>query len=140
MAARDTVKKFADAVNSHDLEAALGMFAPDAEIHDPGTPEAIKGTEAIRQNLGSWLQAFPDLKYEVVEPILSEGNNVGFQVRLSGTHTGDLVGPQGTVPPTNNRIQFSGMGFWQLNSQGLIGEERRYYDTAGLMGQLGLMP
>ena len=133
------MKKFSDAVNAHDLGAALALWAPDAEIHDPGTPEAIKGKDAIRQNLGSWLQAFPDMGFEVVEPVLSEGNNVGFQVRISGTHTGDLVGPQGTVPPTNKRIQFTGVGFWRLNSQELISEERRYYDTAAMMGQLGLM-
>ena len=139
MAARDTVYKFADAVNAHDLDAATVMWAPDAAIHDPGTPEAIKGKEAVRQNLGSWLQTFPDMKFEVVEPVLSEGDNVGFQVRISGTHTGNLVGPQGTVPPTNKKFQFTGVGFWHLNSQGLIGEERRYYDTAGLMRQLGLI-
>jgi ketosteroid isomerase-like protein len=111
LAARDTVKRFSDAVNAHDLDAALALWAPDAEIHDPGIPEAVKGGEAIKQNLGSWLQAFPDMVFEVVEPVLSEGNNVGFQVKISGTHTGDLVGPQGTVPPTNKRIQFAGVGF-----------------------------
>ena len=139
MAGRDAVEKFADAINRHDLDTMIGMWAPDAEIHDPSAPEAIKGKEAIRQNLGSWLQAFPDMKFEVVEPVLSEGNSVGFQVRLSGTHTGDLVGPQGTVPPTNKAMQFVGVGFWRFNSQGLIAEERRYYDTAGLMRQLGLV-
>ena len=48
MAARDTVKKFSDAVNAHDLEAALVLWTPDAEIHDPGNPEAINVIEAIR--------------------------------------------------------------------------------------------
>ena len=138
MANKDTVEKFFDALNKHDVDAAMGVWAPDAEIHDPGAPEAIKGTDAIRQNLNAWLQAFPDIKLDVVEPVSSEGNNVGFQVRISGTHTGDLVGPQGTVPPTNNKFQFTGVGFWRLNSQGLIGEERRYYDTAGLNRQLGM--
>ena len=140
MANRDTVEKFAGAINRHDLDAMVDMWAPDAEIHDPGTPESIKGREAIRQNLSSWMQAFPDLKFEIVEPVLSEGSNVGFQVRLSGTHSGDLVGPQGTVAPTNKAIQFTGVGFWRINSQGLISEERRYYDTAELMRQLGLVP
>ena len=139
MANKDTVEKFFDALNRHDLDTAMGVWAPDAEIHDPGAPEAIKGTDAIRQNLNSWLQAFPDIKLDTVGPVLSEGNNAGFQVRISGTHLGDLVGPQGTVPPTNKVIQFAGMGFWTLNSQGLIAEESRYYDTAGLMSQLGLV-
>ena len=139
MAARDTVKKFADAINAHDLDALLGLWASDAEIHDPGNTEVIKGKEAIRQNLGSWFQAFPDMKFEVLEPVLTEGDNVGFQVRISGTHNGDLAGPQGTVPPTNKKIQFTGVGFWRLDSQGLVGEERRYYDTGAMMRQLGLV-
>ena len=114
MAARDTVKKFADAVNAHDLDAAVALWAPDAEIHDPGIPEAVKGKDAIRQNLGSWLQAFPDMKFEVLEPVLSADNNVGFQVRISGTHTGDLVGPQGTVPPTNSKLHSPAWDFGAL--------------------------
>ena len=138
MAPRDTVKKFADAINAHDLDAMISMWAQDAEVHDPRIPEGLKGKEAIKQNLGSWLQAFPDLKFEVVEPVISEGNNVAFQAKLSGTHTGDLVRPEATIPPTNNKIQFNAMGFWRLNSQGLISEERRYYDATGLMGQLVL--
>ena len=138
MAAKDTLKKYADALNAHDLDALLELLAPDAEVQDPGVAEPIKGKEAIRQNLGSWLKAFPDMKFEVVEPVLSEGNDVLFQGRISGTHTGDLTTPQGTVAPTNKKFQFAGAGFWRLNSQGLVSEERRYYDTAALRDQLGL--
>ena len=140
MAAEDTVKKFADAMNAHDLNSLTAMWTQDAVVYDPGSPEPLKGKDAIRQNLDSWLTAFPDLTFTVVDPVLTQGGNAGFQVTLTATHTGPMVGPQGTIAPTNKRIQFTGSGFWRLTSDGLIAEERRYYDTTGLMRQLGVIP
>lgn len=140
MAAADTVRRFADAVNNHDLEALTALWTQDAVIHDPAVPQPITGKEAIRQNLDTWLKAFPDMTFQVMDPVLAEGESAGFQVDISGTHTGPFTGPQGTIAPTNNRMQLTGVGFWRLTGQGLIAEERRYYDTAGLMRQLGVTP
>lgn len=139
MAAEDTVRKLVGAINKHDLNAIVAVWTQDAVVHDPGTPQPIKGKEAIRQNLDAWLKAFPDLTMKVVEPILVKGNSVGAQVTISGTHKGALAGPQGTIAPTNKKMQFTGVGFWRLSPQELIAEERRYYDTAGMMRQLGVI-
>ncbi len=137
-AAEDMVKKFGDAMNKHDLNALMACWAPDAVIIDPASPQPIKGKEAVRQNMDAWLKAFPDLQFKPSNTILSKGDTIAFEVNLSGTHKGPLVGPQGTVPASNKKLQFTGVGFWRMNAQGLIAEERRYYDTAGFMRQLGI--
>jgi len=43
------------------------------------------------------------------------------------------------LDPTNKPVEFRGAVFVRTNSDGLITEEHRYFDMAGLMGQLGLM-
>ena len=55
------------------------------------------------------------------------------------THVGRLVGPAGTIPATNKTLFYKGAGFVRFNNQDLVVEEHRYYDTAGMMAQLGLM-
>ena len=138
MAAEDIVKKFADSVNGHDIEALAALWAPDAVVHDPSTPEPIRGKDAIKQNLNNWLTAFPDLTFQPAN-ILSSGETIGFEVALAGTNQGSLQTPQDTVDATNKRMEFRGVGFWKVNAQGLIVEERRYYDSATIPRQLGLL-
>ena len=45
-----------------------------------------------------------------------------------------------TIPPTGKRIAISGAEFTKHNAQGLIVDERGYFDMASFMTQLGLMP
>ena len=138
MAAEDIVKKFADSMNGHDIEAIAALWAQDAVIHDPMTPEPVRGKDAIKENLNNWLTAFPDLTFQPFN-ILSSGDTIGFEVALAGTNRGPLQTPQGTVDATNKRMEFTGVGFWKVNAQGLIVEERRYYDSATIPRQLGLL-
>ena len=51
-----------------------------------------------------------------------------------------MEGPGGTIPPTNKRVEIPFAAFVSLDSSGLVTEERRYYDMAGMMMQLGLVP
>ena len=44
------------------------------------------------------------------------------------------------IPPTRKRVDVKGAVFAGVNDQGEIIEERRYYDVATMLRQLGLMP
>ena len=117
----------------------MGLFTPDAVVHDPGSPEPLKGREAIRKGFEGWFEAFPDAQIKFVH-IVSKDDITATEMELTGTHTGPLVGPQGSIPPTNRRVTIHGAGFARLNSQHQIEEERRYLDTAAMMAQLGITP
>ncbi len=56
-----------------------------------------------------------------------------------GTHTGPLVGPAGTIPPTGRRIEFS-VGELMRVEEGKFTLVHVYYDGATLMRQLGVFP
>jgi predicted ester cyclase len=70
---------------------------------------------------------------------LGTGDQFAVEVTGRGTHKGQLEGPGGPIEPTNKSVDFRGAMFGRTNSDGLITEERRYFDMAGIMGQLGLL-
>jgi hypothetical protein len=53
-----------------------------------------------------------------------------------GTHKGPLTGSTGPIPATNRTMVMPVATFARLDEQGLVIEERRYYDLARVMMQL----
>ena len=139
MATEETIRKVGEAINNHDLDAFIQQWAEDVVVYSPDSPEPLRGREAVGKNMEDFFTAFPDLKVEV-KRILVHGDSTAAEMTFSGTNTGPMAGPQGTIPATNRRIELSGSGFHRYNSQGQILEERRYFDVMGMMMQLGLVP
>lgn len=135
MSTSELNRRWAEAINRHDARAVAEMYAPNAIVHDPAYREPLEGRDAVLRDLEAFLQAFPDLHFEVGEGF-ERGAAFAGEGRFTGTHRGVLVTDQGDVPPTGRRIEVAGASFWQLDGQGRILEERRYYDLAGLIAQL----
>ncbi len=134
-------KKVADTFNKHDLDAFAKLYAEDAVAYDPMYPEALRGRAAIRKDAATFLRGFPDMRFEIITTIEKDDRNGADEIRLSGTHTGPLETPTGEdLPPTNKRVDLKGGVFGRLNEKGEIVEERRYYDVAAVLRQLGVMP
>jgi steroid delta-isomerase-like uncharacterized protein len=134
-------RKFADTFNKHDLDALAKLYAEDAIAYDPMYPEPLRGREAIRKDAATFFKGFPDVRMEVITTLEKGDQNGADEIRMTGTQTGPLETPTGQVlPPTNKRFEMRGSGFARLNERGEIVEERRYYDVATLLRQLGIMP
>jgi predicted ester cyclase len=56
--------------------------------------------------------------------------------RFLGTHTGDMVTPQGTVPATGKRVELRFADYFKVAGDKVI-EHRTYFDQASMMAQLG---
>jgi hypothetical protein len=63
---------------------------------------------------------------------------VAVEVEMRGTHTGPLSFPDGEVPATGKPVSLQIAAFIAIDGKGLATENRRYYDVAGLLRQLGL--
>ena len=132
-------EKYASAANRHDAQAVAAFYANDCVIYGPLFPEPLRGRDAAQKDIADFIRAFPDLRFEFRNAL--EKGDVGVaELHMSGTNTGPLSTPIGEVPATKKRIDIWGAGYARINSQGLIAEERRYYDTAGFMKRLGLAP
>jgi hypothetical protein len=62
---RDPTRRgaFRSAVEAHDLEQMMALFAEDAVLHSPITFQPFEGRAAIRQLLGIILEVFQDFRY-----------------------------------------------------------------------------
>ena len=91
------VRRYYDEVWSQGKVGGLSdLVADDYENHDPATPgKVIRGRDAFRSLVGTYREAFPDLRFEIVEQYL-RGRDRGVAVVCAGDpprradgHSGD---------------------------------------------------
>ncbi|MGE0703389.1 MAG: ester cyclase [Vicinamibacterales bacterium] len=135
--ARFSLDQQVAALNRHDVDTFLSFYAPEAMITDPQYPEALQGIAAIRKDMEDFLRALPDLKF-TVDTRVDDGQTVAFEGTCRGTHNGPMATPQGEIPATGRPVTMRFAAFVRLSPDGRIAQERRYYDVAGVIQQLGL--
>lgn len=135
----DAIARSVEAVNSHDAKAFAATYASDAVVHDPLYPQPLKGRDAVEQDMVELLRAFPDASL-TVGPLFQDGETFAAEYTIRGTHGGPLASPGGEIPATGKSITNNAAVFSTFNADGEVTEERRYYDIAGLLAQLGITP
>ena len=138
MFADEVASRYIDAINKKDPSGFAALFAQDAVLHDPFFPEATRGRDALRSLIEGILRAFPDMTWEQVgDPIDADGR-AALVLSIRGTNDGPLPMPTGEVPPTGRTMAYECAVLWTFDSDGLIAEERSYFDATGVAAQLGL--
>lgn len=112
----------------------------DAVVYWPGREESpTGGGPAHRAEAERFCRAFPDNKVLHPYPILfGEGDFTSFLTRFTGTFSGPLELPDGTViQPTGKSfdLYFSTAARWR---NGKIVEEYLFYDNGTFLKQIGL--
>jgi len=92
------------------------------------------GPESIKDWMRTLRGAVPDLRYEI-GAIYADGEKVAMRYRATGTQTGEFQG----IPPTGNSIDLTGHMVLYVRD-GKIVEGWGFWDTLGLLQQLGLVP
>jgi predicted ester cyclase len=128
------MQRFVDEViNARDLGAIDRFAAPDFLEHVP-LPGQGPGLEGLRDAVGLFLAAFPDLHWTTEEQI-AEGDAVVSRFTWTGTHGGPFLG----IAPTGRRVQVWGVVI-DVVRDGVFAESRIIMDTLGLLQQLGAAP
>jgi steroid delta-isomerase-like uncharacterized protein len=124
-------------INSNDFSDVADLFSPDVvtDVPDAGRLVGIEPFVAYGQ---AFLTAFPDGRIHR-DRYLESGDRVVVEGRFTGTNTGPLQSPAGTLPPTGRPMVLPFADVFRV-ADGRIAEHRVYYDTLGLMAQLGLVP
>jgi steroid delta-isomerase-like uncharacterized protein len=138
MTPEEAGKAWIDAFNKKDLTALMALYDDNCVNAQPHLPTPLKGKAATAEDLGGFFKAFPDMTMKVLS-LVASGDTVAMEWTVTGTQTGPLVGPMGTIPPTRKRVTITGAEFTKHNAQGLIVDERGYFDMASFMMQLGIM-
>lgn len=129
--------RYFTAWDGQDIEAVAPLLADTFAWTDPLLPpEGLSTLEGAHGFFaGSW-NAFPDMRFELVgEPLVDEAAGRVAQVwRMTGTHTGEFP----PLPITGKAFDVTGTDVFAVDADGRATEIRAYYDSAGLMRQLGL--
>jgi steroid delta-isomerase-like uncharacterized protein len=112
------------------------VFHSDFVCWDPNSETGeIRGADTIKDEIGYFRNAVPDLTYTVVDQV-AEGDKVTTRYTLGGTHQGEFFG----VPATGKRIEITGINIDRFDESGKLVEEWPEYDLLGAMKQMGAIP
>ena len=120
-----------EARNTQQLDLRDEIYARAVISHDCSHPGDIVGLDALKAYYQGSHEGLPDFKGENDE-VLAAGDKIVLRWTITGTHTGTLRG----LPPTNKRVEFSGIALCQI-ADGKIVEEWVYFNVLDLFQQLG---
>jgi steroid delta-isomerase-like uncharacterized protein len=129
------VRQAFDAWNAHDVKSLQALLAHDYVWESDTLPAPVRGLDGHRQAMEMYLQAFPDLHFEV-EQMLPCGDYVVTRWLSTGTHKGELMG----IPATNRRGEgIHGCTVHEVKD-GKMTHDWVHWDALTLLRQLGVMP
>jgi len=120
-----------------NLVVADEIYSNEIVRHSADQP-VMRGREPYKQFMLGTREAFPDWK-ETIENIIASGDLVATKLTITGTMTGPLKGPQGTLPPTGKRLEVPCAVFFRI-AEGKIVEIWGYYDSVPFLKALGVLP
>jgi uncharacterized protein (TIGR02246 family) len=126
------------AFSSVDATAKANLYTEDAIFITPSEQEPVRGRKAIEEYLVATYKPFSDVVIEF-PTILISGNHIVFEQVVRGTNTGAMISPEGEIPPTGKKVELKLVWIVRISPDGLIEEDRTYFDNLSLMQQLGLI-
>lgn len=82
-----------------NLDALDSIIDADYALHDPSSPEVVRGVEGLKALVQIYRNGVPDLRVKI-EHQFTEGDCVATRFTARGTHHGEIMG----VPPTGRQI------------------------------------
>jgi steroid delta-isomerase-like uncharacterized protein len=126
-----------DAVNAHDAAAVAGLMTDDVVYVDMGVAERLEGPAAVRDFYASMETTFSSDYRMDFSRALTDGDSYAVEWTMSGTN--DCDDPKHGFPATGHRFAIPGVSIGIMR-EGKIAEHTDYYNLAGFLMQVGLMP
>lgn len=134
------MKKGDDAFNTRDFAGMAAAHHPDLIAHIVGMAEPVRGQAAHAEAMRGMFRAFPDVHVDNDPyPVqFADGAWMTVVTRATGTFTGELVLPDGTVVPGTGKafdLAFATTARWEDD---VLVEEFVFWDSALMAQQIGL--
>jgi steroid delta-isomerase-like uncharacterized protein len=135
-ALRETIDRYNEAWNAHDLDAIAAMHAPDMVFANHTAGESASGEE-VRQHIGAIFETWPDIEFSTRRLYVRDGLVVQ-EWTATATHAntmrrGDLV-----AEPTGKTVSWDGLDVIPFED-GLVKRKDVYSDSVSILRQVGLL-
>ncbi|MEA3082286.1 MAG: hypothetical protein QOD54_1992 [Sphingomonadales bacterium] len=136
----ELMRKGDDGFNAHDFEAMNAVHHPDMIAHITGNAQPLYGRAAHAKAMKQFFRIFPDVHVDNDPYAIQFGSGDWITVvsRTTGTFTGEMVLPDGTVvPPTGKSFgcEFAQTVKWDGD---LVIEISAFWDAAQQSKQIGV--
>jgi steroid delta-isomerase-like uncharacterized protein len=130
----EALKKFVatyteDVWNGHRVDAMDKYYASSYAHHDVSRPD-VQTLADYKQWARDLIAAFSSLRVNA-DALLAENGMAVKRWTATGVHTGTLAG----IPPTDRRVQFSGVSIYRFDADRIV-ESWYVYDLFGLIQQM----
>lgn len=133
----DTLRENGETIwNEGNMDALSEFFAADVVVHVIPETTDHEGIDAVQRWIEDVRTAFPDFTVETTSVIVGE-DRIASQWSCSGTHEGPMAGLD--FEPTGKTVHWDGITVYRVEDEHVT-EAWWYYDNAGLLAQLGLLP
>jgi steroid delta-isomerase-like uncharacterized protein len=135
MSERNTAiaRRYFEELLAGDVALADEIIAENIDFYGPDYwGEPIHGRDGFKGFVAYLRAAFPDLRFELHDEVADE-SRVATRFTLRATHLGEWQG----IPPSGRQFTLPGADVFRIEN-GQIVEARVFYDTLGLMQQLGV--
>ena len=133
----ETIGRYNDAWNDHDVDAIVAMHAPDMVFANHTAGESATGEE-VRGHIASIFETWPDLRFETRRLYVREGLVVQ-EWTATATHANRMTRGDLIAEPTGKTITWDGVDVIPF-TEGLIRRKDIYSDSVSILRQLGLNP
>jgi hydroxyacylglutathione hydrolase len=133
--AETVARRYFEAINAHDLDAAVAMWAVGGRENVRGQIDAA-APEGVRAFIGDLLGAMPDVRFEILSTT-AEGERCALQWRMTGTFVGP--GTFNGLTPTGHPLTLEGVDLLTVRD-GLVQSNDAFPDSMAVPRQIGMLP
>jgi steroid delta-isomerase-like uncharacterized protein len=132
----DTIARYNEAWNDHDLDAIMSMHAPDMVFENHTAGESAQGDE-VRAHISAIFDSWPDIHFETRRLYVRDGV-VTQEWTASATHSHEMRRGELVAAPTGNRVEWRGVDVIPFEG-GLVQRKDVYSDSVSILRQVGLL-
>ena len=127
-----------EAYNTGDWQRLKAALAADVVYEELGSQRRMRGADQLVEAYKGWKRALPDGK-GTIRNAFASGNSVAIEVTWTGTQSGPLEGPGGTIPPSGKSMSLPGARLITFEGN-KIKELHQYFGLMTLLQQIGAAP
>ena len=133
---RETIERYNEAWNAHDLDAIVAMHAPDMVFENHTAGESASGEE-VRAHIGAIFETWPDIEFATRRLYVRE-DLVVQEWTASATHAKTMRRGDLAAEPTGRRVEWDGLDVIPFED-GLVKRKDVYSDSVSILRQVGLL-